>query len=58
MTTVDLGATGEDNTFGRGRIDVVEAYAALMNMMVNSNGKVEITGDASCSSTLQFRVAD
>ncbi len=31
ITAVDLGVPGEDNTFGRGRIDVMEAYAYLLS---------------------------
>ncbi len=31
ITAVDLGDPGEDNTYGRGRIDVMEAYYYLLN---------------------------
>ncbi|MDP8223092.1 MAG: S8 family serine peptidase, partial [Candidatus Lernaella stagnicola] len=60
MTAVDLGDPGEDNTFGMGRIDVVEAHAYLMVTMVNSDGKVRITPerDYSCSDEIVIRVLD
>ncbi|MCC6157864.1 MAG: S8 family serine peptidase [Deltaproteobacteria bacterium] len=41
-TAVDLGAAGEDNIYGRGRIDVVEAYWWLLAEMVTSNATLSV----------------
>lgn len=42
QSAVDLGSFGEDNTYGRGRIDLVEALAWLEE---NLGGSVEVTLD-------------
>ena len=41
FTAVDLGEAGEDNTFGRGRIDVVAAYEFLANACDNDGDGYE-----------------
>ena len=58
LTAVDLGAAGEDNTFGMGRIDMVEAYLWLMQQMVNSDGKVRMDDLFNCADTIDITVAD
>jgi len=60
LTAVDLGATGEDNTFGMGKIDLVEAYFWLLAHMVNSDGKIFISQsrDYSCDDVLIINVMD
>jgi len=59
MSAEDLGTTGEDNTFGRGRMDVVEAYYWLMDYLVSSDGKVTLTQDGyNCDATITIKVAD
>ncbi|KON30917.1 hypothetical protein AC480_00085 [miscellaneous Crenarchaeota group archaeon SMTZ1-55] len=44
LTAVDLGHSGEDNTFGMGRIDVVEAKNALRNGFGTIEGYVNEAG--------------
>jgi len=59
MSAVDLGSAGEDNTYGRGRIDVVAAYLFLMDYLMNSDGKVDILGDAyACGDSVGIEVSD
>ena len=40
-TAVDLGDVGEDNKYGRGRIDVMAAYEFLIDMCDNDNDSYE-----------------
>ena len=59
VTAVDLGDPGEDNTFGRGRIDVVAALTWLTGQMVNHDGKVQIDAQAyNCDATINIKVMD
>ncbi len=57
-TAVDLGEAGEDNNFGRGRIDVVEAYLFLMNYLVSSDGEIHIDPLFHCDDVIEITVKD
>ena len=58
MSSVDLGTEGEDNVFGRGRLDMVEAYLFLMDYLINSDGDVKIGDWYSCDDTISIDLAD
>ena len=58
LTAVDLGTPGEDNTFGMGGIDVVEAYNFLLDYFISSDGRVEMGEAFSCADEITVKVAD
>jgi len=58
MSAVDLGPAGEENTFGRGRLDMVEAYLLLQTLMVDSDGKIRMGVAFSCDDVIEFTVMD
>ena len=57
-TAVDLGSTGEDNTYGKGKIDVLAAYWFLDDYLQDSDGRVEIGALYSCDDTITITVND
>jgi subtilase family protein len=58
ITAVDLGTVGEDNDFGRGKINVVDAYWNLYDHFVNSDGRLETGELYNCRDTVTIAVAD
>ncbi|NLH51035.1 MAG: S8 family serine peptidase [Myxococcales bacterium] len=60
MSAVDLGTAGEDNTFGRGRIDMIEAYNWLTVHMITPDGRIVLDRDGyySCDDIITITVTD
>ena len=59
MSAIDRGASGEDNDYGRGSLDVLEAYLYCLDYLLTSDGKVRVLADwSSCSDTLPLQVGD
>ncbi|MBZ0271616.1 S8 family serine peptidase [bacterium] len=58
-TAIDLGDAGEDNVFGRGRIDVVEAYLWLLAQTMDSDADLLIDTDlVACNGEIGVTLAD
>jgi len=58
FTAQDLGATGEDNIFGMGKLDVYEAYFFLLDYFVNSDGQLDVAPAFTCEDTVEIAVKD
>ena len=58
VTAEDLGAPGEDNVYGMGRVDVVAAYYWLEDYFINSDGKVSIGSVFSCDDVVEIELTD
>ena len=58
MSAHDLGAAGEDNTYGRGVIDVVDAYLFLLTYLVDSDARLRMGSLYNCSDSIELTVSD
>ena len=58
-TAVDLGDPGEDNVFGMGRLDVVEAYWFLLTRVSGSDGVIKLNRSIySCDDGIEILLVD
>ncbi len=58
-SAVDLGDPGEDNSFGMGSLDVVEAYWLLLTLMTGADGVVKLNRAVySCDDLIEIVVVD